>query len=218
MKRMLKVNTVLNDHTYDVATWAVDVAIDYVTKDPHTEVVIYDFNSSLNSYSDHLKANDVRLISGSTPSKRYGSFISFCTKASRSKVIFFIGYSASADPKNHMLKMLTFSEIQHREYQIYVILEPSDFYGEHFQQMKTITDQRTNKESMFSVPQPFMKDWNPEMRADFEELYQKYWKFVYKYEVGYEEHFKADDPWFKRSEFYDQLNEDGMHIKVSQGY
>lgn len=84
--------------------------------------------------------------------------------------------------------------------------------------MKRIMDLRTNKEQPLQITQPFMKDWTPEMRSDFEELYQKYWKFVYKYEVGYESHFKPDDPWYQRSEFYEELYEAGMHIKVSQGY
>ena len=218
MSRKLKVTIVPNDSISDISKWCVDTAIDYVLKDPKTAVIIYDFNKSLDSYADQLKINDVTLISGSTPSRRFSSFISNCNIAHKSMIVFFIGYSPASDPLNHMLKMLTFEQIQHRDYHIYVSVDPADFNGKHHQQMKSIMDQHTNKEQPLQIAQPFMKDWNSKMRSDFEELYQKYWKFVYKYEVGYESHFKPDDPWYKRSEFYEELYETGMHIKVSQGY
>lgn len=53
---------------------------------------------------------------------------------------------------------------------------------------------------------------------EFESLYRAYWKYVYKYHVGHEEDFTPDTPWYKRNDFKEQLEEEGMAIKVNEGY
>ena len=50
----------------------------------------------------------------------------------------------------------------------------------------------------------------------FETLYQMYWRYVYEYEVGYSEHFIPSD--LHRKDFQEQLRDEGMCIKVKQGY
>lgn len=53
----------------------------------------------------------------------------------------------------------------------------------------------------------------------FEYLFDLYWKYVYEYEVGYMEHFndkKKTD--IDKEDFYEQLYNDGMYIKVNDGY
>ena len=57
-----------------------------------------------------------------------------------------------------------------------------------------------------------------EKEKEFEALYLAYWRYVYKYEVGHEDHFDPDKPWYKRNDFKQQLEEEGMTIKVTQGY
>lgn len=56
-----------------------------------------------------------------------------------------------------------------------------------------------------------------EMEKDFETLYNSYWKYVYKWEVGHEEDFK-DMPIYHKNDFREQLSEEGMVIKVREGY
>ncbi len=65
-------------------------------------------------------------------------------------------------------------------------------------------------------PHPEFKD--PQQAEEFENLFQAYWKYVYKYCVGYEEYFTPDKPWCKRNDFKEQLEDEGMTIKVSEGY
>lgn len=57
-------------------------------------------------------------------------------------------------------------------------------------------------------------------QKDFEELYEAYWKYVYKYEVGYPEDFKPEKyhHHVNKQDFKERLVEDGMIIKVSDGY
>ena len=57
-----------------------------------------------------------------------------------------------------------------------------------------------------------------EQSQEFEALYLAYWKYVYKYEVGHETDFTPDKPWYKRDDFKEQLKEEGMTIKVNEGY
>jgi hypothetical protein len=54
--------------------------------------------------------------------------------------------------------------------------------------------------------------------VEFEALYLAYWRYIYKYEVGYEGDFRPDVPWYKRDEFKEQLHDEGMTIKVRDGY
>ncbi len=53
---------------------------------------------------------------------------------------------------------------------------------------------------------------------EFEELFNLYWKYVYKYEVGHPDDFNPNKPHYKRDEFRQQLYEEGMTIKISEGY
>jgi hypothetical protein len=56
----------------------------------------------------------------------------------------------------------------------------------------------------------------------FEELYCKFWEYVYEYEVGYKEDFHKDKECYgnrvSRMDFKDMLEEAGMVIKVCDGY
>jgi len=58
-----------------------------------------------------------------------------------------------------------------------------------------------------------------EKQKDFEELFDKYYSYIYKYEIGYLKDFdeKEKAPW-KKKDFKYQLEEEGMAIKVNQGY
>ena len=55
-------------------------------------------------------------------------------------------------------------------------------------------------------------------KEEFEALYLAYWKYVYKYEVGHENDFEPDKPSYKRDDFRQQLEDEGMAIKVNGGY
>ena len=55
-------------------------------------------------------------------------------------------------------------------------------------------------------------------REAFEELYQKYWEYVFKYEVHHPEDFKPDSFIYSKEDFRQRLEEDGMMIKVTEGY
>lgn len=62
-----------------------------------------------------------------------------------------------------------------------------------------------------------------EQERDFENLYKLYWEYVFKYEVGYPEDFKPHStPNYgnhtDRDTFYESLQEDGMMVKVIDGY
>jgi hypothetical protein len=54
----------------------------------------------------------------------------------------------------------------------------------------------------------------------FEKLYIEYWSYVYEFEVGYKDNFNPDkrNRSFDRDSFKEQLYEDGMAIKVNDGY
>ena len=56
----------------------------------------------------------------------------------------------------------------------------------------------------------------------FEELYCKFWEYVYEYEVGYKEDFKSEKECFSngvnREDFKELIGEAGMRIKVVDGY
>ena len=56
----------------------------------------------------------------------------------------------------------------------------------------------------------------------FEELYCKFWEYVYEYEVGYKGDFRKGIESFSngvnREEFKELLEEAGMRIKVVDGY
>lgn len=54
--------------------------------------------------------------------------------------------------------------------------------------------------------------------SDFEELFLKYWEYVYKYEVKHSEDFNPDIPWYQRKDFKEQLEEEGLKIKIREGY
>lgn len=61
--------------------------------------------------------------------------------------------------------------------------------------------------------------FNDEKQAEeFENLFQAYWKYVYKYEVGHIEDFTPDKPHYQRKDFKLQLADEGMGIKVREGY
>jgi hypothetical protein len=53
---------------------------------------------------------------------------------------------------------------------------------------------------------------------DFEELYLAYYRYIYKYEVGYENDFEPDKPNYRRSDFKQNLQDEGMAIKIRMGY
>lgn len=55
-------------------------------------------------------------------------------------------------------------------------------------------------------------------QKEFEELYEMYWKYVFKYEVGYPEDFKSNEYPYDKQSFKQQLEEDGMMIKATDGY
>jgi len=50
----------------------------------------------------------------------------------------------------------------------------------------------------------------------FEALYAAWINYLYTHEVGYPE--DAKKPWFSKDDFRDKLREDGMCIKVCEGY
>jgi hypothetical protein len=62
------------------------------------------------------------------------------------------------------------------------------------------------------------KKYESKKNEDFEALYLVYWRYIYKYEVGYEEDFNPDKPTYKRDDFRQQLKDEGMAIKVNEGY
>lgn len=59
---------------------------------------------------------------------------------------------------------------------------------------------------------------NKEQEAEFEDLYKKYYQYIYKWEVGYEEDFVSDKYPVYKIDFKQDLNEEGMRIKVVEGY
>ena len=57
-----------------------------------------------------------------------------------------------------------------------------------------------------------------EQRKEFEELYQMYYKYVYKYEVKHPDDFEPDNPVWQRRTFREELEETGFCIKRIDGY
>ncbi len=62
-----------------------------------------------------------------------------------------------------------------------------------------------------------------EQEKEFEALYRLHWAYVYKYEIGYPDDFKPDgQPDYSahtdRDTFFESLQDDGMMVKVTQGY
>lgn len=56
---------------------------------------------------------------------------------------------------------------------------------------------------------------------EFERIYNLYWSYVYKYEVGHEEDFNPNNESYfthDRDCFKERMFEDGMAIKVNEGY
>ncbi len=62
--------------------------------------------------------------------------------------------------------------------------------------------------------------WSDEQKKDFEELYDKYYRYVFKYEVRHEEDFKPENMSYYNSyeSFANELDDAGMCIKVNEGY
>lgn len=56
----------------------------------------------------------------------------------------------------------------------------------------------------------------------FEELYRMFYRYVYEYKVGYKDDFKVDVEDYRnnvnRTNFEELLDEQGMIIKVCDGY
>jgi hypothetical protein len=75
---------------------------------------------------------------------------------------------------------------------------------------------RNNKPS--SNPHPDFKD--AQQAEDFEKLYQAYYHYIYKYEVGHEEDWVPEKVRFGylRTDFKEELSEQGLAIKVNEGY
>lgn len=67
-------------------------------------------------------------------------------------------------------------------------------------------------------PPPDFED--TQQAEDFEKLYQTYYRYIYKYEVGYEEDWVPEKVRFGylRTDFKEELAEQGMAIKVNEGY
>lgn len=64
----------------------------------------------------------------------------------------------------------------------------------------------------------YKTNMSPDQIADFEELYNKYHRYIYKYHVGYEHHFKKHEKWYSKNEFANDLEEQGLSIKIDYGY
>lgn len=72
------------------------------------------------------------------------------------------------------------------------------------------------KSGKFTPPEFVIED--EQQAKEFEALYQAYWSYIYKYSVQDPEGFTPDEPWYKRKDFFEQLEEEGMSIKVKEGY
>lgn len=62
--------------------------------------------------------------------------------------------------------------------------------------------------------------WSDQQKEDFKNLYIAYFKYVYKYEVGYEDHFDVTNMLYQldMENFAQELDDAGMTIKVVLGY
>jgi len=76
------------------------------------------------------------------------------------------------------------------------------------------------KKKIIKKDPEYLRGMTEEQQKDFEELFLKYYTYVYKYEVGYEEDFKPDAcEWqWNRNSFLHELYDAGMTIKVVDGY
>ena len=88
--------------------------------------------------------------------------------------------------------------------------------GEKLTDLKESCEELKKKiEKLKSLP-------NTKMDEEFEELYRKFFKYVYKYHIGYEEDFKENKEDYgnhvNRADFREILDEAGMVIKVCDGY
>ena len=59
-------------------------------------------------------------------------------------------------------------------------------------------------------------NWSEEQKKEFKELYEKYYRYVYKYEVGHEDHFDITNVIWQidMENFAQVLDDSGMCIKV----
>jgi len=79
----------------------------------------------------------------------------------------------------------------------------------------------------------YPSNMSDEKRKEFDALYESYWRYVYKWEVGHEEDFDPNMKWPHKfdcnkpnvghehldpEEFNQQCYEHGMMIKVNAGY
>jgi len=63
------------------------------------------------------------------------------------------------------------------------------------------------------VPQsPHPEFQDTQQAIDFENLFQAYHHYIYKYEVGYEEDFTPDWPWHQRNTFKEELAKGYEHL------
>lgn len=80
----------------------------------------------------------------------------------------------------------------------------------------------TKKNNKKSLNEWFLDEckFSEEQKKDFIELYNKFYQYVYEYEVGYPEDFKFNDPdsYTDMGSFEELLNETGLGIKVREGY
>ena len=62
--------------------------------------------------------------------------------------------------------------------------------------------------------------YSEEQKKDFIELYEKYYRYVYKYEVGHEDHYDVNNVIYQidMDNFSQELDDAGMSIKVVEGY
>lgn len=62
--------------------------------------------------------------------------------------------------------------------------------------------------------------YSEERKKEFIELYEKYYRYVYKYEVGYENDYDVNSIIYQQDmdNFSQKLWDDGMCIKVVEGY
>lgn len=62
--------------------------------------------------------------------------------------------------------------------------------------------------------------YSEEQKKDFIELYEKYYRYVYKYEVGHEDHYDVNNVIYQidMDNFSQELDDAGMCIKVVEGY
>lgn len=65
-------------------------------------------------------------------------------------------------------------------------------------------------------------EWEIKKEKEFEELYRRFFEYVYEYHVGYKEDFKINEESYSnkvnRQDFAELLDESGMIIKVCDGY